>query len=66
MIEKDGKVFIREKNKFIGNNKIPKISDDLNKLFEQIIYIIRFKEVDSTTGLTQIDSLIKKYKEMKE
>ena len=62
MIEKDGKIFIKEKNKFIGNNKIPKISNDLNKLFEQIIYIIRFKEVDSTVALTEIDSLIKKYR----
>ena len=62
MIEKDGKVFIREKNKFIGNNKIPKISNDLNKLFEQIIYIIRFKEVDSTVALTEIDKLIKEFR----
>ncbi|KKL24582.1 hypothetical protein LCGC14_2413860 [marine sediment metagenome] len=62
MIEKDGKIFIKEKNKFFGNNNTPKISNDLNKLFEQIIYIIRFKEVDSTVALTEIDKLIKEFR----
>ena len=56
--KKDGSVFIAEANKF---PKL-KINNKLHQLFEQIIYIIRFKENDSTEALTEIDELITEYK----
>ncbi len=60
--KKDGSIFIDERNKFFKSNIIPKINNELNKLFTQIIYIIRFKENDSTEALTEIDELITEYK----
>lgn len=38
------------------------IDNDLNQLFEQIIYIIRFKNCDSTEALVEIDELITEYR----
>ena len=59
--KKDGSIFIKEANKFF------KINNKLQHLFNQIIYIIRFKEIDSTKALTEIDYLIENYKkEVKE
>ena len=65
--KKDGSIFLDEANKFLNRNiEALKINNELNKLFVQIIYIIRFKEIDSTEALIEIDNLITKYRSVKE
>ena len=63
--KKDGSIFIDEKNKYFKNitDIVLKMNDRLNKLFTQIIYVIRVKEMAPIEALIEIDELITEYKE---
>ena len=61
--KKDGSIFLDEANKFLNRNiETLKNTTELNKLFDQIIHIIRFKNIDSTKALIEIDKLIIEYR----